>query len=186
LGGIIAATNQNLRELMSKGKFREELFHRLAVDVIRTPAMRDQLAEAPGDLWPMVLHIAMKLRGPVRGPPLAETAMKILRIKRGPRYLWPGNFRELERTVLRIRVHDKDALALSSTQRPAPASDTAARLGRDILSGRMTLEEVDRRVVQAVFEKTKSRRRGAKMLDIDRERFAKLLREALGKETPET
>jgi DNA-binding NtrC family response regulator len=186
LGGIIAATNGNLTELMIAGRFRKELYHRLAVDVIRTPPVRDQLAEAPGDLWPIVLHIAVKIRGPEHGPPLAAKAMEILQLKYGPHYHWPGNFRQIERTVLRIRVHDKDALAFSSTQRPVPASETAAILGRDILAGRMTMDEIERRVVLAVFQKTKSRRRGAQLLDIDRDRFAKRLREALEKGKPDT
>src|SRR5262249_19156251 len=158
---LIAATNRNLREQITTGKFRDELYQRLAVDEIRTPALREQLAGAPGDLYSMVLHVAAKIRGPEQGQHLAAKAMEIIAVKRGPRYHWPGNVRELERMVRRIFLHDKDVLALPSTKRPAPATDSAATLGRDILEGRMTMEEIERRVVLAVYQKTKSRRRGA-------------------------
>jgi hypothetical protein len=49
-GRIIAATNQDLRKHIADGKFRDELYQRLAVDEIRTPTLREQLADAPGDL----------------------------------------------------------------------------------------------------------------------------------------
>jgi Sigma-54 interaction domain len=71
LGRIIAATNRDVRALIAEGKFRDELYQRLAVDEIRLPALRDQLADAPGDLRSMVLHIAVKIRGPEQGERLA-------------------------------------------------------------------------------------------------------------------
>ncbi len=179
-GRLIAATNRDLRALIAAGKFREELYQRLAVDEIRMPALRDQLAGAPGDLEVLVRHAAVKMRGPEQGERLADKALAIIAQTRGPRYLWPGNFRELERTVRRIFLHDKDVLAVPSTRRPPPATEGAAVLGRQILEGRMTMEEIERRVVLAVYQKTKSRRRGAHLLEIDRERFAKRLREAMG------
>jgi transcriptional regulator with AAA-type ATPase domain len=185
-GRLISATNRNLRTLIGAEKFRDELYQRLAVDEIRTPAVREQLAGAPDDLHLLVLHIAVKIRGPEQGPRLAAKAMEIMAAKPGPGYLWPGNVREIERRVRRIFLHDNDVHAIPSTKRPAPASETAATLGRDILEGRMTMEEIERRVVQAVYQKTKSRRQGARMLDITRDRFAKRLREALGEETPGT
>jgi len=186
LGRILAATNRDLRALIAEGKFRDELYQRLAVDEIRMPALRDQLAGAPGDLSSMVLHIAVKIRGPEQGERLAAKAMEIIAAKRGPRYLWPGNFRELERTVRRIFLHDRDVNASPSTKRPTPVTEGAAALGRHILEGRMTMEEIERRVVLAVYQKTKSRRGGARLLDIDRERFAKRLREAMGEGKGET
>jgi transcriptional regulator with PAS, ATPase and Fis domain len=186
LGRLISATNRNLRTLTAAEKFRDELYQRLAVDEILTPALREQLAGAPGDLYTLVLHIAVKIRGPEHGPRFAGKAFEIILAKRGSRYHWPGNVRELERTVRRIFLHDKDVAAVPSTKRPAQATDIAAALGHDILEGRVTMDEIERRVVLAVYQKTKSRRQGAHLLDIDRERFAKRLREALAAGKPDT
>jgi transcriptional regulator of acetoin/glycerol metabolism len=75
--------------------------------------------------------------------------------------------------------------AFPSTKRPAPATDGAAALGRAILEGRLTMDEIERRAVLAAYQKTKSRRRGARLLGIDREHFAKRLREAQGEGKPD-
>jgi DNA-binding NtrC family response regulator len=185
-GRLIAATNQDLPALIKAGKFRDELYQRLAVDKIRTPPLREQLAGAPGDLYAMVRHVAVKDRGPELGQRLADKAIAIIEQKHGPRYMWPGNFREVERTVRRIFIHDKDVHATPSTQRPAAAADSGAALGRDILEGRLTMDEIERRAVLAAYQKTKSIRRGARLLGIHRDRFGKRLREALGDGKPGT
>jgi hypothetical protein len=185
-GKIIAATNRDLRTLIAEGKFRDELYQRLAVDEIRTPTLRAQLADAPGDLARMVEHIAVKMRGPDQGAVLAEKATEIIRSKRGPRYGWPGNFRELERMVRRIYVHDSDAHASPSTQSPGRRSDAAAiALGRAILEGTMRMEEIELVAITSMFKKTKSCREGARRLGIDRESFAGKLRGAQGEPKPE-
>jgi DNA-binding NtrC family response regulator len=187
-GRVITATNRNLRALIAEGKFREELYQRLAVDEIGAPPLRLQLKDAPGDLEAMVLHVAVKMLGPENGPRLAAKAMDIILQKRGPSYPWPGNFRELERTVRRIYVHDRD---LASSRRLDAAKDAeATALGRAIMEGHMTMAQIERRAVSAAFRMTQSRRKGALMLDIDRDRFARRLQEALeedeGKDPPDT
>jgi DNA-binding NtrC family response regulator len=185
-GRILAATNQDLRSLIAAGKFRDELYQRLAVDEIRTPTLREQLADAPDDLHRMVEHIALRMRGADQGAELARKALPIIQAKRGRRYGWPGNFRELERTVRRIYVHDVDAHGSPSTQNPGRKTDAAATaLGRAILDGCMKMGEIERVAIAAMFKKTQSRREGARQLGIDRERFAAMLREALGEGTAE-
>ena len=55
-GKIIAATNRDLAVEMREGRFREDLYYRLCADVIRTPSLAEQLAEAPEELAPLVRH----------------------------------------------------------------------------------------------------------------------------------
>jgi transcriptional regulator with AAA-type ATPase domain len=185
-GRILAATNQDLRSLIAAGKFRDELYQRLAVDEIRTPTLREQLADAPDDLHRMVEHIALRMRGADQGAELARKALPIIQAKRGRRYGWPGNFRELERTVRRIYVHDVDAHGSPSTQNPGRKTDAAATaLGLAILEGEMKMGEIERVAIAAMFKKTQSRREGARRLGIDRERFTAMLREVLGDGTAE-
>jgi DNA-binding NtrC family response regulator len=180
-GRLLAATNQDLKSLIAAGKFRDELYQRLAVDEIRTPSLREQLADAPEDLPRMIRHIALEMRGPDEGEALAARAIQIIEAKRGPRYDWPGNFRELERAVRRIYVHGQDPNANPSTRRPGVAEgDVVAALVHGIVGGRMKWSDVERQVLVGVFEKTNSRREGARLLEMDRKTFAARLRGAQG------
>jgi len=89
---IIAASNQNLRELVDKGEFRADLFYRLAVIPLTIPPLRDR----PGDI-PLLAHYFCN-RLAARGYPddieIDKDALKILMD-----YSWPGNVRELENAI---------------------------------------------------------------------------------------
>ena len=89
---IIAASNQNLRELVDKGEFRADLFYRLAVIPLTIPALR----ERPGDIPILAQYFCTRLSA--RGYPddieIDQDAMKMLMD-----YPWPGNVRELENAI---------------------------------------------------------------------------------------
>jgi len=89
---IIAASNQNLRELVDDGKFRADLFYRLAVIPLTIPTLHDR----PGDI-PLLAHYFCK-RLAARGYPgdveIDPEALKMLMD-----YPWPGNVRELENAI---------------------------------------------------------------------------------------
>jgi DNA-binding NtrC family response regulator len=109
---VVAATNQNLMRFISEGKFREDLYHRLAKVVIELPKLKDRSE----DLLPMTNEFLIrffKARGKhFEGlTPHAESAIL--------QYEWPGNVRELlnmcERTSLLWDKHgriDTDDLSL--------------------------------------------------------------------------
>jgi len=86
---ILAATNQNLEELVEAGKYRRDLYHRLKVFTIALPALRDRL----DDLEPLVDHF-LKRYGPELGKRVRAAAPETLELLRT--YPWPGNVRELE------------------------------------------------------------------------------------------
>src|SRR3954468_1198217 len=91
---IIAATNRDLRQLITQGLFREDLFYRLNVVPLRLPPLRERLEDVP-DLVRHFLGIAEK-----EGlPPKSFEHAAIERLKR---YHWPGNVRELENLVRRL------------------------------------------------------------------------------------
>jgi len=89
---IIAASNQNLRELVDKGEFRADLFYRLAVIPLTIPALR----ERPGDIPILTEYFRKRLTA--RGYPddieIDPEALKMMMD-----YRWPGNVRELENAV---------------------------------------------------------------------------------------
>ena len=94
---IIAATNQNIEELIKTGKFREDLYHRLNVFRIELPPLR----ERKEDISVLVKHFLMKSAQEIKSDvkDIDTNAMKILQ-----EYNWPGNIRQLENICRYITV----------------------------------------------------------------------------------
>ncbi len=94
---IIAATNKDLRKLVEKGEFREDLYFRLNVIAIDIPPLR----ERGDDILLLINHFATKFAEeyskPV--PRFSDKALQSLR-----NYHWPGNVRELENVIQRLIV----------------------------------------------------------------------------------
>lgn len=88
---IICATNQNLEELCRQGKFKEDLYQRLCVLQIDTPAMRDRMEDIPE----LLEHFAEKYRGNQQKLEFQPDTLNTLR-----HYPWPGNVREISNLVL--------------------------------------------------------------------------------------
>ncbi|MEE2904706.1 MAG: sigma 54-interacting transcriptional regulator [Myxococcota bacterium] len=88
---IVAATHKNLQELVKKGEFREDLFHRLFVLNIELPA----LAERPSDIVLLARHF-LSDQSPDQSLVLTAAAEEKL-----SQYSWPGNVRELKNMIFR-------------------------------------------------------------------------------------
>jgi hydrogenase-4 transcriptional activator len=98
---IIAATNRDLKQMVSEGRFREDLWFRLNVFPITLPPLRQRKEDIPA----LIRHfVALKSRemGTAVPPPIAPGAFERL-----TGYGWPGNIRELGNLVERelIRYH---------------------------------------------------------------------------------
>ncbi|MGO9950841.1 MAG: sigma-54 interaction domain-containing protein, partial [Dissulfurispiraceae bacterium] len=98
---IIAATNSNLIEEVFSGRFREDLFHRIAVGVLQLPPLR----ERRGDISPLIDDILIKINGQFEGKP----GWKKKTFSAGARHIlqqhpWPGNIRELFNTISRAAI----------------------------------------------------------------------------------
>ena len=91
---IIAATNKDLTELVSEGKFREDLFYRINVIPIALPPLRARLE----DIAPLTQYFITKVCADQKIPEkkISTEAMRLLEA-----YPWPGNVRELENTLER-------------------------------------------------------------------------------------
>ena len=94
---VIAATNKNLEEEIEKGRFREDLYFRLAVIPIYVPPLR----ERPEDVAPLVRHYMdyFSRENNVRPKRITPAALDLLQ-----RYRWKGNIRELRNTVERLII----------------------------------------------------------------------------------
>ncbi|MDT0593805.1 sigma-54 dependent transcriptional regulator [Glaciecola petra] len=93
---IIAATHRNLEEMILKGRFREDLYYRLNVFPIETPALRDRAQDIPLLLQELVTRLENNKQSPVK---FTQTAMGSLM-----RHSWPGNVRELSNLVERLSI----------------------------------------------------------------------------------
>ncbi len=99
--GIIAATHRNLPELIDKGLFRRDMYHRLSILQLKLLPLSARKEDIP---W-LVASIGKKLAAKLGKPPLqfGAQAMSVLSC-----YHWPGNVRELEGVVERLRILKKD------------------------------------------------------------------------------
>jgi DNA-binding NtrC family response regulator len=140
---LITATNRDLLGLVQEGKFREDLYYRLAVIPIRLPSLRERTEDIPLLANHFLARAGAALGKRFEG--FSEEAMAWLLQHR-----WPGNVRELENVVER-----------AVTLAPGPLvtlSDLGiefASLGASAGGLRPTLAELERQYIQRVLEETK-------------------------------
>lgn len=94
---VIAATNKDLKKEITEGRFREDLYHRLAVILIKVPALNDRRDDIPT----LINHFAEKISAEQGSAPkrFADDAVKLLQ-----EYDWTGNIRELRNVVERLII----------------------------------------------------------------------------------
>lgn len=97
---VIAATHRDLSRQVQEGQFRQDLFYRLNILVVRLPPLR----ERHGDLPLLARHLAEKIALRLGDRRLADEAMIQCLVEAGRDYAWPGNIRELENLIERILV----------------------------------------------------------------------------------
>jgi DNA-binding NtrC family response regulator len=94
---IVAATNKNLKKEIEEGRFREDLYHRLAVILIKVPALNDRRDDIPLLIEYFSNKIA-KEQG-IAKKNFSKKAIKLLQ-----NYDWTGNIRELRNVVERLII----------------------------------------------------------------------------------
>jgi DNA-binding NtrC family response regulator len=104
---LVSATNQNLIELVKRGKFREDLFYRLNVFPITIPPLRARAADIPDLARRFLARFCAEEGKRIRG--LTPEALSLLSA-----YDWPGNVRQLENTMFRaVVLADGDELTIA-------------------------------------------------------------------------
>lgn len=100
---VIAATNQNLQELIHEAKFRKDLYYRLNIISIEIPPLRDRKEDIPILIEDFIKkhskHTSKKIEG------ISQEAQSILM-----NYNWPGNIRELENVIERAIILTKERI----------------------------------------------------------------------------
>ncbi|MCZ6599020.1 MAG: sigma-54 dependent transcriptional regulator [Planctomycetota bacterium] len=174
---LVAATNQNLREMVSEGRFREDLLFRLQVVTIDLPPLRERAGDVPMLIDHFIHELATEHTREVRG--IAPEARAIL-----VRYDWPGNVRELRNAIENMVVLARaDVLAVEDVPehiKRAGGLDSRPQGAYD-LAGH-SLAEVERALIEANLELVVgNRQKAARILGIgERTLYRKLKEYGLG------
>jgi transcriptional regulator with PAS, ATPase and Fis domain len=172
---LITATNEDLEDLVEKGRFREDLYYRINVVPIQVPALR----ERPGDIPLLVEHFLRLYCAANRKPtkPLPPEIVQILED-----YAWPGNVRELENLMQRLVVmSDGSAIAAhhlpQQLLRSSAASQEAILIPEDGVDFDAEMERIEIAYLKAALRRTDGRKSAAAMLlHIDAQRMKYLCR----------
>jgi DNA-binding NtrC family response regulator len=170
---IVAATHRDLARGVAEGWFREDLYHRLAVAVLRSPALRERLDDLPL----LTEHFLEDIRRET-GRNFAPVPSTVLHLWMA--YHWPGNLRELRNLLVRA-VLDASGLELPSnalepgdpqasawlTRSPSPATSEVQRTVRRVV----TKDEV----AEALARTRGERKRAAQLLGISRATLYRVL-----------
>jgi len=158
---IIAATNKDLRDLVKKGEFRQDLYFRLKTVTVHVPALRNRVE----DIGPFVERFALEFTRSndilYRG--FMPDAVRVLK-----QYEWPGNVRELKNFVEKILVLEKgeritaemvqkeltEVLPLDSTYNPAlpvVVSKSSDKAEIDLILRQLFMLKQDTEVIQKML-----------------------------------
>ncbi|TYA56308.1 sigma-54-dependent transcriptional regulator [Formosa maritima] len=162
---VIAATNIDLKELINKGKFREDLYYRLTVVQIHVPPLRERIEDVSLLTEKFLFKYGVEYKD--RLIKISPEALQVLE-----RYSWPGNIRELENVIQRAvimcdkEIEIKDLPEHIKYQIDFPKED---RL--------FTLKEIEKKHILKVLAATNNNKsQAAKILQIDRKTLSEKLK----------
>jgi DNA-binding NtrC family response regulator len=169
---IVAATNRNLKEAISRGHFREDLYYRLSTFTIEIPPLRDRR----DDIRTLADHFITQfnLRFSV-SKRLSDAAMQALM-----RHDWPGNVRELIHVVEQaIALSDGDVVGVDDLSVSISPKDSRPRHTVPPASGDPipTLREIERAHIFSVLDRVDGNRaQAARLLGMSERSFYRVLR----------
>ena len=173
---IVSATNRDLDAMVAKEQFRLDLLYRINVISLTMPALR----ERQEDILPLAEHFLEEFAGAYNRPALGFSgeANRALR-----EYRWPGNIRELRNVIERAAILcpgdevERSHLTLQGAAAAAVPAPTAANNGSalgiqagatpEIIGQMLSLEELERRHIEAVVDKTRTLDEAARVLGIN-------------------
>ncbi len=163
---LVCATHRDLEQMVGRGTFRQDLFHRLCVFAVEMPALRHR----PEDIEPLLHHFAKQAAGEVghaiEFTPGAREAART--------FAWPGNVRQLRNAVLRAAVlsqgHPLDAATLIP-------SVTTPR-SQDIAVPRGDYRAMRRALLETVVRESGSIRKASTVLGVPRSTLGNWLRQS--------
>jgi transcriptional regulator with PAS, ATPase and Fis domain len=185
---IIVASSRDLQRMVVEGKFREDLYYRLAVLEISIPPLRDRREDIPLLVHDRLIH--EQQRSSIQGAVEIEDAA----IRELTTYHWPGNIRQLHNVIARLttRAEKNKALTAGSVRKEIERFERTSNKSlttndesillpaecRMLLPGESLKQfnaRVNRKVIETVRDCTGSMKAASARLDFDRSALSKLL-----------
>jgi two-component system NtrC family response regulator len=164
---IVCATHQNLEAMIADGRFREDLYYRLAEIVVKIPSLSERPADAVLLARHFVNRFARELNPKVQS--LGPDAIAAI-----DAYPWPGNVRELENRIKRAVIM-AEGRTIGASDLDLPGTAVAAP---DAINLRAAREVADRRAIHHAMSRTENNISGAaKLLGISRPTLYDLLKQ---------
>ncbi len=167
---ILGATHRNLEQMVREGRFREDLYYRLAVVTLDVPPLRDR----EGDVPLLVAHFIDKH---AKG---REVRVERRAMARLVAFRWPGNVRQLENEVRRALILAQDHVReahLSPALREGEVELAAETSGGAELDLKSQVDELERRLLRRALERTHGNQtQAAKLLGVSRFGLQKMMK----------
>lgn len=186
---IITATNVDLRQRISAGKFRQDLFYRLSVVEVALPALRERVEDIPLLAYHFLRKHSEDSRSEVRQ--ISAEALEDLQSRS-----WPGNVRELENAIQHAIVFCRGPTITPSDLPKEQGSEVRARSGNRgaglselpyRAAKERALEEFEREYFLALLDRTGGNvSEAARQAGLDRSNFRRALRKSHLKPEPES
>ena len=167
---VLAATNVNLEERVSEGRFRADLFFRLNVVRIVMPPLREHPEDVPTLCAHFIARFNREMKRQVKG--VSANAIQMLQA-----YRWPGNVRELRNVIERAFILHPGAEELRPEHLPSELRGAAAaavkRADKPVAAvphEGLVLEDVEKKLIQEALDRsTGNQSRAARLLGISRD-----------------
>jgi len=158
---IITATNKNLQDLVSQGKFREDLYYRLNVINISLPTLAQRVADIP-----FLVDVFIKQFNQLHNKSIEGISAQALQSLLS--YAWPGNIRELENSIERACVLSQQSYIQQSCFPFAESENSALAKRENDIPGALgsTREEAEKQVILDALHSNQSKIAAAKALGV--------------------
>jgi two-component system, NtrC family, response regulator AtoC len=165
---VIAATNVNLEERVSEGRFRADLFFRLNVVRILVPPLREHLDDVPILAAHFIARFNQEMKRQVKG--ISPAAVEMLK-----GYHWPGNVRELRNAIERAFILHAGADELRPEHltpelRRTPTPKRQEKMAPQVTEQGLVLDDVERRLIAEAMERASGNQsKAARLLGVSRD-----------------
>lgn len=172
---LLAATNDDLEQMVEAGRFREDLYYRINVLPIALPSLRERKSDLP-----LLVDHFLRIYCRENGKPLKQVESDVLAVMED--YDWPGNVRELENVVQRLVVmNDRPVISVKDLPQQllvaSNASQAAILIPEEGVDFDAEMERIELAYLQAALKRTGGRKSAAAtLLGIDSQRMKYLCR----------
>ncbi len=165
---IIAATNRNLEDMVQKGTFRQDLYYRLNVIHIKTPALRERKEDIPTLAFHFLKKFNDKLHKNINS--ISDDAMEMMK-----KYDYPGNVRELENMIERTVALEAGATVLPESLPPLVMTSSGRKMASsneiEVTDDGLELDKIigqieKELIIKAIHQAGGVKKRAAKLLKI--------------------